>query len=51
MLREKHLRVDEFAKQTGYKIPTVRKKILRREIFTGRLGGSSLYRNLKLIVC
>ena len=38
MLREKHLRVDEFAKQTGYKIPTVRKKILRREISYRKVG-------------
>ena len=38
MSKEKHMRVDEFARLTGYKIPTIRKKILRREISYRKVG-------------
>ena len=35
---ERHIRVDEFANRTGYKIPTVRKMITRREISYRKVG-------------
>jgi len=38
MLKERHLRVEEFAERTGYRIPTVRKKLLRREISYRKVG-------------
>lgn len=38
MANERHMRVDEFAERTGYKIPTVRKKLLRREISYRKVG-------------
>ena len=37
-MKEKHMRVDEFARSTGYKIATIRKKILRREISYRKVG-------------
>lgn len=38
MPSERHMRVEEFAKLTGYKTSTVRKKILRREISYRKVG-------------
>jgi excisionase family DNA binding protein len=38
MFNERHMRVEEFAKRTGYKIPTIRKKLLRREIIYRKVG-------------
>jgi len=38
MRNEQMLRVDEVAKMTGYKICTIRKKIMRREIDYHKVG-------------
>ena len=38
MSKERHMRVEEFARLTGYKITTIRKKILRREISYRKVG-------------
>ena len=38
MLNERHMRVEEFAERTGYKTPTIRKKLLRREISYRKVG-------------
>ncbi|MDR4470722.1 MAG: helix-turn-helix domain-containing protein [Nitrospira sp.] len=38
MSKERHLRVDEFARVTGYKVATIRKKILKREISYRKVG-------------
>jgi len=38
MPNERHMRVEEFARLTGYKITTVRKKLLRREITYRKVG-------------
>jgi excisionase family DNA binding protein len=38
MEHQRHLRVEEFAQRTGYKIPTIRKKLLRREITYRKVG-------------
>jgi hypothetical protein len=35
---ERHMRVKEFAKRSGYEIATVRKKLLRREISYRKVG-------------
>lgn len=35
---ERHMRVDEFADRSGYKIATIRKKIARREISYRKVG-------------
>jgi excisionase family DNA binding protein len=37
---DRALRVEEVAEQTGWRVPTVRAKILRREIAYVRLGRS-----------
>lgn len=38
MAIERHLRVEEFARLTGYRIPTIRKKLHRREIGYRKVG-------------
>jgi excisionase family DNA binding protein len=38
MQLERHLRVDEFARITGYKVPTIRKKLNKREIGYRKVG-------------
>lgn len=35
---ERHLRVAEFAHRSGYAIPTIRRKIARREISYRKIG-------------
>ena len=35
---ERHIRVEEFAHRSGYAIPTIRKKIARREIAYRKVG-------------
>ena len=35
---ERHLRVEEFARITGYKVATIRKKLDRREIGYRKVG-------------
>jgi|CXWL01.1.fsa_nt_gi hypothetical protein len=35
---ERHIRVEEFANRSGYAIPTIRKKIARREIAYRKVG-------------
>ena len=35
---ERHIRVQEFADRSGYAIPTIRKKIARREIAYRKVG-------------
>jgi excisionase family DNA binding protein len=35
---ERHIRVEEFANRSGYSIPTIRKKISRREIAYRKVG-------------
>ena len=35
---ERHIRVEEFADRSGYKVPTIRKKIARREIDFRKVG-------------
>ncbi len=38
MVNERHLRVEEFASRTGYKVSTIRKKLLRRELTYRKVG-------------
>ena len=35
---ERHMRVGEFADRSGYSVPTIRKKISRREIAYRKVG-------------
>lgn len=35
---ERHIRVGEFANRSGYAIPTIRKKLARREIAYRKVG-------------
>jgi hypothetical protein len=37
-IMERHIRIDEFAHRSGYKVATIRKKIARREIAYRKAG-------------